>query len=107
MSPHWTAFAIDVECGSAAGPHVIPAGDPVHVVTRAVRRCEAHSSVPVDWAAVDAAWLRLEQQRRAPVERPPSPVVRVTVPRRLVPLSEIADSLPFDPRAAAAGDRHD
>jgi hypothetical protein len=100
----WTVFAFEVECTGAEGRHVIPAGEPVRVIGAAIRRCQAHSTVPVDWQEVDQARLDLEVAQREQKPRVPGPVTRVAPPRKPVPLSQIADSLPFDPKAAAAGD---
>ena len=107
MTAHWTVCGLDVVCGSVTGEHVIPAGDPVRVYGRAVRRCAAHASVPVDWASVDAARQALDATRARTQARTAAPITRVRPPRKPVPLSAIAADLPFDPRAAAAGDAHD
>lgn len=106
MTPRWRVFAIDVECGSGSGHHRVPAGDPVHVVGVAIRRCVAHSSVPVNDAEVDADRLAIEASRaKASTPYTPGPVTRVSIARPMVPFKAIAKKLPFDHRKVAAGDR--
>lgn len=104
MTPVWTAFPYPVECG-ACGGHQVPALEPVRVISPAIRRCVEHAVVEVDWVAVDRAWLAIEAAKLAPSPRVQRPPVRVTPVRKPVPLSAIAEGLPFDPKAAASGDR--
>ena len=105
MMPVWTVFRIDVECGCAQGRHLIPAGHPVHVIAGAVRRCLEHSAVSVDWDAVEAARVALEAR---PIPANPSSVTRVRPVRSPAPFHAIsALALPFDARAAAAGESED
>lgn len=104
MTPGWTVFPFPIECG-AAGGHQVPAHAPVRVISRAIYRCSEHAVVDVDWAAVDRARHAIEVSRQPVPARAPRPPVRVTPVRKPVPLSAIADALPFDPKAAASGDR--
>ena len=103
----WTVFPFDVECG-AAGGHIVAAGDPVHVVAGAVKRCVEHSQAPVDWDAVDAAAHAIDAARAAG-ETPPTPQPlpfgkRIKPPRPVLPADAVMHTA-ADPKAAAAGDR--
>lgn len=110
MTPLWTVFERDVECGHASGIHRIPAGQPVRVITRAIFRCAEHAAVPVDEQAVDGARLMLDA-RRAAREAPAIPAdqvrqpARIQLPRPSKPFSSLGDLAErFDPKAAAAGE---
>jgi len=108
MNGHWTVFAQPVICGAGSGFHEVPAGEPVRVVTGAIRRCAAHASVPVDWSAVDAARQVLDARQAAAAlaatrQLEPAAITRVRPPRPVRAWTAVGDL--FDPKTLAIGDR--
>lgn len=99
----WTVFGMPVQCGACG--ELVPAGEPVQLVTsRQLRRCAEHAFGPVNWQEVDLERARLEMEQAR--ERTPAAVeARPRGGSAMRSYASIADTLPFDPRAAAAGDR--
>ena len=104
----WTVVPLGCQdqCGNCLA--IIAGDQPVallgHKQRRRCERCAAALGFTPDAQDLDLVRFQLEQARIAqPAPSPPRPLLRMPAPRRPMPLSAIAASLPFDPRAAAAG----